>query len=97
MKHPECRGTAGAKSADTVETTIPLAKAVIATNSKRNGGEGKANAGAGGNSFGKVKGGGSESERCRDAPKQESADRYALPPPVAFRLVLTFCLFLSFS
>lgn len=58
MKHPECRGTAGAKSADTVETTIPLAKAVIATNSKRNGGEGKANAGAGGNSFGKVKGGG---------------------------------------
>lgn len=47
MKHPECGGTAGAKTADTVETDIPLAKAVIATKQRKEQGQGKANAGGG--------------------------------------------------
>lgn len=45
MKHPECGGTAGAKTADTVETTIPLAKLQSLQTVKEQG-QGKANAGA---------------------------------------------------
>lgn len=45
MKHPECGGTAGAKTADTVETTTPLAELQSLQTAKEQG-QGKVNAGA---------------------------------------------------